>query len=418
MSIQLSLYWESADHLEWYWPGEANIFKGSLEELLDQKQARNLPTCPVRLFLPESWFSTLELNLPEKTRRLSGQALKFAAEEYLAQDIDSVHLVLKNKPLNGAATVLVTELERFQQVLQTLRVRGLIALEAFNCQDFSIPDNQTHETLLQISEQIVTLSARDQIFKIHPKGFPQWFEMWSQQNQLDPESPILVISANADGVAKSIVSQFEATGIPVQWVVQDAKKLIDWHEQAEVKKQPGNLITAEFSQQPANSQYRAWLPALVAGMATFVIWVSMTVLDNQQLLVRIDQTLAASDTVFLQVFGQDKRIQRSLMVREMRTLVAESGNVDGTAEVNALAVLNDLSIASPTFKLEDFRYNHDRKEAFFTLVQDINAQGDAFGLFETLKTGLMAKGYVVEYSANQDKDVFRARFKSVYGGQV
>ncbi|WP_320825881.1 type II secretion system protein GspL [Reinekea sp.] len=418
MSIELSLYWQSADRLEWYWPGDANIFMGSLEELLDQKQARNLPVCPVRLFLPEYWFSTLELNLPEKTRRLSGQALKFAAEEFLAQDIDSVHLVLKNKPLNGAATVLVTELERFQQVLQTLRVRGLIALEAFNCQDFSIPDNQTHETLLQISEQIVTLSARDQIFKIHPKGFPQWFEMWSQQNQLDPESPILILSANADGVAKSIVSQFEATGIPLQWLVQDVQKLIDWHERAENKKQPGNLITAEFSQQPSNSQYRLWLPALVAGMATFVLWVTLTVLDNQQLTSRIEQTLTASDSVFLQVFGQDKRIQRSLMVREMRTLVAESGNVDGTTEVNALAVLNDLAIASPTFKLEDFRYNRDRKEAYFTLVQEITAEGDAFGLFETLKTGLMGKGYAVEYSANQDKDVFRARFKSVYGGQV
>jgi hypothetical protein len=91
--------------------------------------------------------------------------------------------------------------------------------------------------------------------------------------------------------------------------------------------------------------------------------------------------------------------------------------VDRTAEVNALAVLNDLSIASPSFKLEDFRYNHDRKEAYFTLVQDISDAGDAFALFESLKAGLTDNGYTVEYSANQDKDVFRARFKSVYGGQ-
>ena len=417
MSIQLSLFWDTADRLEWYWPGDPSVFEGSLEELLDQKQARNLTSCSVRLFLPEYWFSTLELNLPAKTRRLSAQALKFAAEEFLAQDIDSVHLVLKNKPLDGAATVLVTSLERFNRVLQTLRVRGLIVFEAFNCQDFSIPENQTNETLLQISEQIVTLSARDQIFKIHPKGFPQWFDMWSQQNHLDPEAPILIISADADGVAKSIVSQLEATGIPVQWVVQDVKQLVDWHDRAEGNRQPSNLITAEFSQQPANSQYQLWLPTLVAGMATFAVWVGLTLFDNQQLTLRIEQTLAASDTVFLQVFGSDKRIQRSLMVREMRTLAAESGAVDRTAEVNALAVLNDLSIASPSFKLEDFRYNHDRKEAYFTLVQDISDAGDAFALFESLKAGLTDNGYTVEYSANQDKDVFRARFKSVYGGQ-
>ncbi|WP_287438157.1 type II secretion system protein GspL [Reinekea sp.] len=418
MSIQLSLFWDTADRLEWYWPGDPSVFEGSFEELLDQKQAHNLTVCSVRLFLPEYWFSTLELNLPAKTRRLSGQALKFAAEEFLAQDIDSVHLVLKNKPLGGAATVLVTGLERFSRVLQTLRVRGLIVLEAFNCQDFSIPENQTNETLLQISEQIVTLSARDQIFKIHPKGFPQWFDMWSQQNQLDPEAPILIISAHADGVAKSIVNQLEATGVPVQWVVQDIKQLIDWHDRAEGNRQPGNLITAEFSQQPSNSQYQLWLPAAVAGLAAFVVWVSLTLLDNHRLQIRIEQTLAASDNVFLQVFGQDKRIQRSLMTREMRTLATESGIVDRSVQVNALAVLNDLTIASPSFKLEDFRYNHDRKEAYFTLVQDIADAGDAFALFESLKTGLTDKGYTVEYSANQDKDVFRARFKSIYGGQV
>jgi len=92
MSIQLSLFWDTADRLEWYWPGDPSVFEGSFEELLDQKQAHNLTVCSVRLFLPEYWFSTLELNLPAKTRRLSGQALKFAAEEFLAQDIDSVHL--------------------------------------------------------------------------------------------------------------------------------------------------------------------------------------------------------------------------------------------------------------------------------------------------------------------------------------
>ena len=122
------------------------------------------------------------------------------------------------------------------------------------------------------------------------------------------------------------------------------------------------------------------------------------------LQIRIEQTLAASDNVFLQVFGQDKRIQRSLMTREMRTLATESGIVDRSVQVNALAVLNDLTIASPSFKLEDFRYNHDRKEAYFTLVQDIADAGDAFALFESLKTGLTDKqGNRLQCPALQDR---------------
>jgi len=417
MSIQLSLFWESADQIEWYWPGDTNVYKGSLEELLDQKQEKNLAACVTRLFLPEYWFSSLELSLPEKTRRLSGQALKFAAEEYLAQDIDSVHLVLKNKPQDGSATVIVTELDRFRQVLNTLQARGLHIIEAFNAQWFEFPESQTNDIVLKVAQDSITLCSRDQVFKVHPKGFTQWFEMWATQNSIAEDAAILLVSHASDGIAKSLVTEFEASGLNVQWLVQDSKKLIDWHDQSEGSKQPGNLITSEFSQKSTSTQTKYWVPSLAAASSAFVLWILVSTINTAQVNKKVEQTWKASENVFLQVFGKNKRIQRPLMVREMRSLASDDGSSGDGANINALVVLNDLSIAATTLKLEDFRFNSDRNEAFFTLVQGISEEDDAFSLFESLKTKLGAKGYTVEYSANQDKDNFRAKFKSVYGEQ-
>jgi len=147
------------------------------------------------------------------------------------------------------------------------------------------------------------------------------------------------------------------------------------------------------------------------------LWILVSTINTAQVNKKVEQTWKASENVFLQVFGKNKRIQRPLMVREMRSLASDDGSSGDGANINALVVLNDLSIAATTLKLEDFRFNSDRNEAFFTLVQGISEEDDAFSLFESLKTKLGAKGYTVEYSANQDKDNFRAKFKSVYGEQ-
>lgn len=139
--------------------------------------------------------------------------------------------------------------------------------------------------------------------------------------------------------------------------------------------------------------------------------------QNHRLTEKIEQTWEASEKVFLQVFGNNKRIQRPLMVREMRTLASNSDAANSDQKVNALQFLSDISAASSTFVLEDFRFSRDRGEATFTLVQPVDVSGDAYNLFEALKNDMSAKNYSVEYSANQDKDAFRARFKATYGGQ-
>lgn len=418
MSIQLSLFWRAVDQLEWYWVGEADRYSGTLEDLTAQKQERNLGSCETRLFLPPQWFSTVEVSLPAKNRRVSLPILRFAAEEYLAQDIDTMHLVLKQKPLQGRAVIEATDLNRLTLLLNTLKSAQFIVNEAYNAQPFIVPNDQTDDLLLLVNKETVTVSAQNQVIDVHARGFAQWFELWAQEHALADDARIKLISDSADGAGKTLATELEATGYIVNWQVQTPRTLNDWHEQAEQRQPAGNLMTGPFSQNSGRPDYQRWLPAIAAGVAVLVIWTTMTMLENQRTTQKIEQTWQASEAVFLQVFGQNKRIQRPLMVREMRSRVTAAGSDSSGNDVNALSVLRDISQAPGSFILEDFRFNADRNEAFFTLVTSLDADGDAYSQFEDLKSQLGELGYDVEYSANQESDRFKAQYKAVFGGQA
>lgn len=414
MSIQLSLYWHAPEHIEWVWSNDDTVHQGALDELLNEKQSRNLPSIPMRLFLPGTWFSSIDVRLPKFARSLSAQTLKFAAEEYIAQDIDSVHLSPMDKQLDGTTSVLVTEIDRFKQILNTLQMHDLTVVEAFSDQAFILPEDAEADVIIQLHQTSVTVWSGQRFFTVHQQGFAQWFALWSDQIQLKQDAKLHLYSDSSEGFAKTIAAEFESSGYAVTWKVQQPANLIDWHHKASKKIFPGNLIHGEFLQKSSTGFSWMATPALVAIFITCTLWVIVSVIQNQQIGQQIEQTWNASENVFLQVFGQNKRIQRPLMVREMRS-AAELGQSDSSEQTNALRLLNDLTAAPDRLFLEEFRYNDLRKEAYVTLIQSISESDDAFSNFEALKSSLSAQGYAVEYSANQDSDHYRAQFKVVYG---
>lgn len=132
MSIQLILSWTSATELEWLWTAGNETGSGPLEQLVSEQKRKNLTEVPCRLLLPEVWFSHIDIEVPAKARRLTGETLKFACEDYLAEDIDHVHLVLTAKPANGKASVLATNAEQLGDVLNTLKGQGISVVQAYS----------------------------------------------------------------------------------------------------------------------------------------------------------------------------------------------------------------------------------------------------------------------------------------------
>lgn len=409
--MQLSLYWENANKVEWYWSGDDAIQVGTLEELETQLKEKSKEHISARLFLPELWFSSFEVIVPTKGR-ITSQTLKFAAEEFLAQDIDQVHLVSRGKANDNSVAVTATERSRFVTVLKTLSGIGLNITEAFDVRWFRLPDGVTEDVLILIQGEQVTFCANNKLQKVHLKGFSQWFELWVQAHNLPDDANIRVQSDTAEGAVKSLVSELNIGDFSVNWLVQRQSTLSDWHELANQTRLTGNLITNDFSERGSSENLKYWLPLALTACLLGVFWCATTLWDSYRIQQRAEQTWAANESIYRQVFGSSKRIQRPFMVREVRSLIGQGSADESVFGINAIQVIDELNAAAEPMLLEDFRFVRERNEVFFTLIQ---VEGDAFANFESLKNALVEAGYATEYSANQDGDGFRARFRSSYG---
>jgi hypothetical protein len=319
------------------------------------------------------------------------------------------------KPVNGSAVVTATDKDQFFQIVQTLKARNIIVLEAYDAGLFTVPSQGTHDVALFVEEDVVSVHSESHSSVVHQHGFPQWFEHWHSQSIFDESLSIIIYSQGTEGNARHLVTSLESNGHKVQWVVQEPSDLSSWGEQLSTQKQQANLITASLRPKKDNATTQYWLPGSIAAALALVVWSASSIFTAMHNTERANQTWAASEAVFKQVFGSQKRIQRPLMVREMRNLASsQDGDELQSEPANALLLLNDLRSAEENLLLEDFRFNQARHEAFFTLATSV--EGDAFNNFEALKNTLMNKGYEVEYSASKDRDAVRAKFKSVKGG--
>ncbi|MEW5838944.1 MAG: type II secretion system protein GspL [Pseudomonadota bacterium] len=79
----------------------------------------------VRLMLPGAWVTHLHVTISAKSARLIAQALPFAVEESLAEDIEDVRLAHGQRSEDGLVAVRAVNRARLQALLDALKAHGL-----------------------------------------------------------------------------------------------------------------------------------------------------------------------------------------------------------------------------------------------------------------------------------------------------
>ncbi|MEX2320288.1 MAG: type II secretion system protein GspL, partial [Saccharospirillum sp.] len=120
MNVQISIFWQDPTHLRWHWSDSAEVQEGRWDDVQLQRQNQNLEGVSTRLYLPHQGFTALQVTVPGGARRIPETVLRFAAEEQLAQDIDSLHIIPLAKPGQGTLPVLVIETQRLRELRETL----------------------------------------------------------------------------------------------------------------------------------------------------------------------------------------------------------------------------------------------------------------------------------------------------------
>ncbi|MEX0623583.1 MAG: type II secretion system protein GspL [Saccharospirillum sp.] len=413
MNVQISIFWQDPTHLRWHWSDSAEVQEGRWDDVQLQRQNQNLEGVSTRLYLPHQGFTALQVTVPGGGRRIPETVLRFAAEEQLAQDIDSLHIIPLAKPGQGTLPVLVIETQRLRELRKTLAEGGFNLVQAFDAGYCQVSKPETQDVSIDVSPDRVLCRAGWELHQIHPNGFSQWFELWKRSQNLD-ETPlqITLTSRSADDIGRTLKTELEAAGDDVNWQVQPETDLPDWDETVAATRYQGNLMTGPFALRKSSGHSAYWVPSALAASFFLAIWIVLTVSQGWQDKAEAESTWTASETVFKQVFGQDKRIQRPLMVRELDNRIQSLQQPADAGGGSVLAAMDALGTLDTGLVLEDFRYQASRQEMLFTVIRNGDAQADAFGAFEQLKRKLEQAGYSVEYSASQDRDTVRGRYRA------
>lgn len=412
MTPELSIYWQSLDQLDWRWHDEAASRSGRWDDLVDQVRRHNRTGIAVRLYLPHHWFTSLSVRVPAGNKRVAPAVLRFTAEEQLAQDIDSLHIVPLGRPVNSQQTVLVIEKARLENLQSTLADGGLSLTEAYDAAYFHWPEVPASDIQLDLHGDTVFCRHGWLLHQVHRQGFAQWFETFKQSQGFNEAVQLSLSSRDNDEQARQLRAELEAAGDPLEWIVCPLPDLADWDERCRDWRGQGNLMSGALAVRSQSGRSRLWLPSAAAVALALCVWLGTTALGAWHDQQRAAATWAASETVFRQVFGPDKRIQRPLMEREIDNRIR---NLAGGTNDQANTVLNAieaLTVLDDALVVDDFRYQHSSGEMLFTLRQPAATEGDAFARFEAAKTALQDRGYQVEYSASQDSQAVRGRFQA------
>jgi len=413
MNVQISIFWQDPTRLRWRWSDSTEVHEGRWDDVQLERQNLNLDAVSTRVYLPHQGFTALQVSVSGGARRIPEAVLRFAAEEQLAQDIDSLHIVPLARPNQGSLPVVVIETQRLRELQETLAEGGFTLVQAFDAGYCQVSKPETQDVSIDVTPGRVLCRAGWELHQIHPNGFSQWFELWKRSQGLDETAlQITLTSRSADDLGRTLKTELEAAGDDVNWQVKPETDLPEWDETVADSRYQGNLMTGPFALRKSSSHSAYWVPTALAAGFALAVWTGLTISQGWQDKAEAASTWAASETVFKQVFGQNKRIQQPLMVRELDNRIQAMQQPDDASGGSVLAAMDALGTLDSGLLLEDFRYQASRREMLFTVIRNGDAESDAFGEFEQLKRRLEQAGYQVEYSASQDRDAVRGRYRA------
>lgn len=271
---------------------EASSQNGTLEQLALAAVERDAV-----LLLPAAMVLLLEVDLPVKNAAQLRQALPFALEDKLADEVENYHFVWVRQP-NQRLAVAVVDRQAFVDCVEPLRRVG-INLTAIYPESLCLPHQSGECTLLIEAEQA-------------------WFRQGSwQSGAIDVQAvPLLLNNLQAEGLDCKTLTVYGASDLKT-WAQQHnwaySERAFDDILTVLAGQLPEiaalNLLTPEYAvRQAATGQTKRWLPAIGLLALALVLQYGWELRLNWQLQDQAQQLDQQTQALFKSTFPDIKRI--------------------------------------------------------------------------------------------------------------
>ncbi len=304
----------------------------------------------VVLLLPNSDVVLTSVNIPSKNKKQLYQAIPYALEDTLAEDIEDLHFAIHQEAVLADANVAVINRERLDLVITLLRKKGITP-------HFILPQllaQSCPEKAWSIIQQAMDLNGNHPVtIRLNAyNGFScdknlLGIFLTEQLEKLAPEA----LTTNID------VSELPDTlqSLPIT-KIDPALVQYDNIEKA----LPLNLLTGFVSQKrESNFNWKAWRPPIILASLIGVVWLGILGWQNSELLQQKKQLTLSIESLFKSTFPDSRLVDAP---QQMGSKLAQLKQ--GTTETvdSPLPLLSDISPLLKQYKdltLKEIRYQEN-----------------------------------------------------------
>lgn len=303
----------------------------------------------VVLLIPNSDVVLTSVNIPSKNKKQLHQAVPFALEDTLAEDIEELHFAIHQASALADSQVAVINRQRLDLYIDTLRKKG-ITIHFILPQVLALPRQDKGWSIVQqMSNRIkhpVDIRLSDFVGFSCDKNLLELF----LTEQLEKSAP------------ESITSNINVNDLPQALQTYSIKKVDPTvvHYKSIENALPLNLLTGFVShKRESNFNWKAWRPPLVLASLVAATWLGIVGWQNNELLQQKKQLNQAIEKTFTTAFPKSRIVDAP---QQMKSKLAQlKKNIVATVD-SPLPLISGISPLFKEFKdltLMEIRYQEN-----------------------------------------------------------
>jgi general secretion pathway protein L len=324
------------------------------------------PSNPI-ILLPGIDVVLTYVDIPSKQWKRIVQAVPYALEEQLAEDVDNLHFALgKREPVSGDIAVAVIARAKMEAVLQQLSAISITPTKLLPDM-LAVPQPEEGWGLLFLDEIVLVRTGLQAGFAIEPDCLSFVLQKALAENEEMPPQEIVVYRGEEQIIP---LAELQALGIPILEKVHEQGALA-WLAQGVAEKNTLNLLQNHYlPQDKIVTLLRPW--RLTIGLLIFLggLQFAKQWVEYQDLSLQRQRLNAQIEKVYRDTFPEARKIVNPRVQMEQKLKALRTQQHTASHGEQFLSILNKISIPlvrTPGFKLKHMNYRQSSFEIEFTV---------------------------------------------------
>lgn len=335
---------------------------------------------PPLVLIPGTEILLTQTNIPSKQLQKIVQAIPYALEEQLAENVENLHFALgKREPQSGNLAVAVIARSKMDTYLEQLGNTGGIMPRVLMPDILAVPKPADGWGILYLNDIVLVRTDLHAGFAIEPDCLNTALQM-ALIEEANPPEQITIFSGTESAAT------LPDLGIPVTEKTHE-QGVLAWLAQGLIDNNPLNLLQGNYSSQ--SSSLRPWLLTAILLLLWGGLYAGQQWIEYQQLSQQRQALNTQIKKIYRDTFPEARKIVNPRVQMEQRLKALRAQLANSTTDENFLYILNKISTPrTPGFNLKRIDYRQGR---FDIQLEVVNLQA-----LENLKQQLSNLGLTVK----------------------